>query len=116
MNDEEEEEAALNEDRKVIYTKVLVTEVTDEAKFYTCNVSYGNALEKLMDNLREEFITGKKRAQVWKKFKKFVKALEICNFGTGTLEVGTWYLPGTLALIELWNSGYQSGTLELVEL
>merc|ERR1719500_2038217 len=52
---EEEEKAALNEDRKVNYTEVLVTEVTDEGKFYACNVSDGTALEKLMDNLREEF-------------------------------------------------------------
>merc|ERR1719219_3178343 len=52
---EEEEKAALNEDRKVNYTEVLVTEVTDEAKFYACNLSDGDALEKLMDNLREEF-------------------------------------------------------------
>merc|ERR1711862_512416 len=54
---EEEEKAALNEDRKVNYTEVLVTEVTDEGKFYACNVSDGSALEKLMDNLREEFTT-----------------------------------------------------------
>merc|ERR1711915_266988 len=54
---EEEEKAALNEDRKVNYTEVLVTEVTDEGKFYACNVSDGPALEKLMDSLREEFST-----------------------------------------------------------
>jgi len=54
---EEEEKAALNEDRKVNYTEVLVTEVTEEGKFYACNVSDGTALEKLMDNLREEFTT-----------------------------------------------------------
>ena len=54
---EEEEKAALNEDRKVNYTEVLVTEVTDEGKFYACNVKDGEALEKLMDNLREEFVT-----------------------------------------------------------
>lgn len=35
--------------------EVLVTEVTDEAKFYGCTVSDGPALEKLMDSLREEF-------------------------------------------------------------
>lgn len=34
-----------------------MTEVTDEGKFYACNVSDGAALEKLMDNLREEFVT-----------------------------------------------------------
>ena len=55
MKAEEEEKAALNEDRKVNYTEVLVTEVTDEGKFYACNVSDGDALEKLMDDLREEF-------------------------------------------------------------
>eukprot|EP00092_Neocalanus_flemingeri_P012907 GFUD01013906.1.p1 GENE.GFUD01013906.1~~GFUD01013906.1.p1 ORF type:complete len:911 (-),score=260.11 GFUD01013906.1:493-3225(-) len=54
---EEEEKAALNEDRKVSYTEVLVSEVTNEGKIYACNVSDGPALEKLMDNLREEFIT-----------------------------------------------------------
>jgi len=54
---EEEEKAALNEERKVDYIEVLVTEVTDDGKFYACNVSDGTALEKLMDNLREEFTT-----------------------------------------------------------
>merc|ERR1711892_621556 len=54
---EEGEKAALNEERKVNYTEVLVTGVTDEGKFYACNVADGEALEKLMDNLREEFTT-----------------------------------------------------------
>merc|ERR1719230_874013 len=44
---EEEEKAALNEERKVDYIEVLVTEVTDDGKFYACNVSDGTALEKL---------------------------------------------------------------------
>ena len=35
----------------------MVTEITDEAKFYGCTVSDGPALEKLMDSLREEFTT-----------------------------------------------------------
>ncbi|XP_023328486.1 staphylococcal nuclease domain-containing protein 1 [Eurytemora carolleeae] len=52
---EEEEAKTLNEDRKVSYEKVLVSEVTDEAKIYACNVNDGPALEKLMDCLREEF-------------------------------------------------------------
>merc|ERR1711971_20713 len=52
---EEEEKAALNEDRKVNHVEVLVTEVTDEGKFYACNVADGPALEQLMENLREEF-------------------------------------------------------------
>ena len=52
---EEEEKAALNEDRKVNHVEVLVTEVTDEGKFYACNISDGPALEQLMENLREEF-------------------------------------------------------------
>jgi len=54
-SNEEEEKAALNEDRKVNHVEVLVTEVTDEGKFYACNVSDGPALEQLMENLREEF-------------------------------------------------------------
>ena len=54
---EEEGLAALNEDRKVNYTEVLVTEVTEEGKFYACNVSDGAALEKLMNNLGEVFRT-----------------------------------------------------------
>ena len=32
-----------------------MSEVTDEAKIYACNVNDGPALEKLMDGLREEF-------------------------------------------------------------
>ena len=39
------------------YTKVLVTEATDEGKFYARNVSDRTALEKLMDSLREEITT-----------------------------------------------------------
>ena len=35
--------------------EVLVTEITDDAKFYGCTVSDGPALEKLMESLREEF-------------------------------------------------------------
>jgi len=54
---EEDEKAQLNEDRKVNLVEVLVTEVTDDAKFYGCTVSDGPALEKLMDSLREEFST-----------------------------------------------------------
>jgi len=55
VNHEEAEAKTLNEDRKVNYEKVLVSEVTDEGKVYGCSVSDGPALEKLMDNLREEF-------------------------------------------------------------
>ena len=54
---EEEEKKALNEDRKVNLVEVLVTEVTDEGKFYGCTMSDGPALEKLMESLREEFTT-----------------------------------------------------------
>jgi len=53
---EEDEAKTLNEERKVSLEKVLVTEVTDEGKVYACNVKDGPALEKLMSNLREEFI------------------------------------------------------------
>merc|ERR1711936_80786 len=56
-NVEEQEKAALNEDRKVNLVEVLVTEVTEEGKFYGCTMSEGPALEKLMDSLREEFTT-----------------------------------------------------------
>jgi len=52
---EEEEAKQLNEDRTVKYTEVLVTEITDDAKVYACNVSDGPALETLMENLRQEF-------------------------------------------------------------
>merc|ERR1712025_224135 len=55
--EKEEEKAALNEDRKVKYTEVLVTEVTDEGKFYACNVSDGTDLENLMEKLRDELNT-----------------------------------------------------------
>ena len=34
-----------------------MTEVTEEGKFYACNVSDGAALEKLMNNLGEVFRT-----------------------------------------------------------
>ena len=60
---EEEEKAAFNKERKVEYTEVLVTEVTDEGKFYACNVSDGTALEKLMDDLREELTTNQPLAE-----------------------------------------------------
>jgi len=59
----EQEEAAvdaddaktMNEERKVSYEQILVSEVTEEGKFYGCSVKDGPALEKLMDNLRSEF-------------------------------------------------------------
>ena len=47
----------MNEDRKVSLVEVLVTEITEDAKFYGCTVTEGPALEKLMDSLREEFTT-----------------------------------------------------------
>jgi len=49
------EELNLNEDRKVNYEEVVVTEVSDEMKILAQTVSDGPALEKLMDALREEF-------------------------------------------------------------
>eukprot|EP00088_Acartia_fossae_P009398 TRINITY_DN1454_c0_g2_i3.p1 TRINITY_DN1454_c0_g2~~TRINITY_DN1454_c0_g2_i3.p1 ORF type:complete len:902 (-),score=331.27 TRINITY_DN1454_c0_g2_i3:535-3240(-) len=52
---EEEETKTLNEERKVSYEQILVSEVTEEGKIYGCSVKDGPALEKLMDNLREEF-------------------------------------------------------------
>jgi len=38
---------------------------------------------------------------VWKKLKKIVKAVELGNFGTGTLELVEFW-----NLITSWNSGY----------
>lgn len=54
-NVEEEEKKSMNEERKVSYEQILVSEVTEEGKVYGCSVKDGPALEKLMDNLREEF-------------------------------------------------------------
>jgi len=53
---EEMEALTLNEDRRVNYEDVVVTEVTEDGKIYAQNVSDGPAVEKLMDSLREEFI------------------------------------------------------------
>merc|ERR1712168_1357654 len=55
INKEDEEAKILEEDRSVSMVKVLVSEVTDEGKVYGCPVTDGPALEKMMDNLREEF-------------------------------------------------------------
>jgi len=52
---EQEEAKTLNEDRKVNYEKVLISEVTDEGKVYACHAKDGPALEQLMDSIREEF-------------------------------------------------------------
>jgi len=52
---EVDEAKVLNEDRKVNYEKVMISEVTDEGKVYGCHTKDGPALEKLMDNIREEF-------------------------------------------------------------
>lgn len=42
------------QERKVNYTKVVVTEVTDNLTFYCQNVDSGSTLEKLMEDLRSE--------------------------------------------------------------
>jgi len=52
---EEADRKSMNEERKVSYEQILVSEVTEEGKIYGCSVKDGPALEKLMDNLREEF-------------------------------------------------------------
>ena len=49
---EEQEKKEMDSERKVTLTEVLVTEVTEEGKFYACNVSDGPALETLMEGLR----------------------------------------------------------------
>jgi len=54
---DEEEAKSLNEERKVTYQKVMVTEVSDEGKVYACSEKDGPGLEQLMDNIREEFTT-----------------------------------------------------------
>lgn len=51
----EMEALSMNEDRKVNYEEVVVTEVTEDMKVLAQTVSDGPALEKLMDSLREEF-------------------------------------------------------------
>ena len=53
--DEENEKKENEEERKVNYTKVVVTEVTQEAKIYAQHVDEGPKLEALMKQIREEF-------------------------------------------------------------
>ena len=43
---------SLYSNAQVALTEVYVSEVTEEGKFYACNVSDGPALETLMDGLR----------------------------------------------------------------
>ena len=52
---EETESKDADEDRKVNYINVVVTEVTNEAKIYAQHVDEGPKLEKLMEQIREEF-------------------------------------------------------------
>jgi len=54
---EEQEKKEMDSERKVTLTEVYVSEVTDEGKFYACNVADGPALETLMEGLRTEFAT-----------------------------------------------------------
>jgi len=54
---EEIDKKEMDSERKVHFTDVYVSEVTNECKFYACAVSDGSALETLMDNLRSEFAT-----------------------------------------------------------
>jgi len=53
--DEDKEKKENEEDRKVNYTKVVVTEVTQEAKIYAQHVDEGPKLEALMKQIRDEF-------------------------------------------------------------
>merc|ERR1711981_511148 len=53
--DEDNEKKESEEERKVNYTKVVVTEVTQEAKIYAQHVDEGPKLEALMKQIREEF-------------------------------------------------------------
>jgi len=52
---EEENDKKDEEERKVNYTRVVVTEVTQEAKVYAQHVDEGPKLEALMKQIREEF-------------------------------------------------------------
>jgi len=54
---EEKEKKEMDSERKVTLTEVYVSEVTEEGKFYACNVADGPALETLMEGLRTEFST-----------------------------------------------------------
>merc|ERR1712088_503705 len=54
---EEQEKKEMDSERKVTLTEVYVSEVTEEGKFYACNVADGPALETLMEGLRTEFST-----------------------------------------------------------
>merc|ERR1719242_874892 len=53
--DEDKEKKENEEDRKVNYTKVEETEVTQEAKIYAQHVDEGPKLEALMKEIRDEF-------------------------------------------------------------
>ena len=53
--DEDTEKKESEEERKVNYTKVVVTEVTQEAKVYAQHIDEGPKLEALMKQIREEF-------------------------------------------------------------
>lgn len=55
--DEDSEKKESEEERKVNYTKVVVTEVTDDAKVYAQHIDEGPKLEALMKQIREEFST-----------------------------------------------------------
>ena len=52
---EEENDKKDEEERKVNYTRVVVTEVTQEAKVYAQHIDEGPKLEALMKQIREEF-------------------------------------------------------------
>merc|ERR1712106_354137 len=54
---EEQEKKEMDSERKATLNEVYVSEVTDEGKFYACNVADGPALETLMEGLRTEFST-----------------------------------------------------------
>merc|ERR1712223_662424 len=55
--EEESEKKDSEEERKVNYTKVVATEVTDDAKVYAQHIDEGPKLEGLMKQIREEFST-----------------------------------------------------------
>jgi len=62
---EEEDTKENDAERKVSYEKVLVTEVTNDGKFFAQHVDEGPKLEQLMKQIREEFVASPPLAGVY---------------------------------------------------
>ena len=57
VEDDDKATAELEADRKVNYVSAVVTEITPEAKIYVNHVDDGKDLEKMMGELRAEFVS-----------------------------------------------------------